>query len=154
MTTFYVRRGRRYYPVRHWDPELDRAMPEGHHLVSVRPGRESRRYDVEPALAPMIAAGLVAEEAMVSGIVDAMALRPESQPLTDRQRELMAELTRSMNRSDLRWMRRTATDVARAGVQALQVEAEHRLSNPAVRQAYEHFLMVAELTRREKNNII
>lgn len=154
MTTFYIRRGRRYFPVRHWDPELNRAMPPGDHLVSVRPGRESRRYDIEPALAPMIAAGLVAEEAMVPGIVDAMALRPESQPLTDRQQELMAEITRSMNRSDLRWMRRTATDVARAGVQALQAEAERRLRNPAVRQAYEHFLMVSELTRREKDNTI
>lgn len=154
MTTFYVKRGRRYYPVRHCDPELDRAMPPGHHLVSVRPGLESRRYNIEPALAPLIAAGLVAEEAMVSGIVDAMKLQPTPARITARQQALLAELTKSMNRPDMRWLRRSASDVARAGVQALQAEAERRLNNPAVRQAYEHFLMVSELTRREEDSNI
>ena len=154
MTTFYVKRGRRYYPVRHWDPELDRAMPPGDHLVSVRPGRESRRYDIEPALAPLIAAGLVAEEAMVSGIVDAMKLQPAPVRTTDQQRKLMVELTDSINRSDLRWMRRSASDVAQLGVRALQAEAEQILAHPAARQAYEHFLMMSELTRRNKDSAI
>jgi hypothetical protein len=154
MTTFYVRRGRRYYPVSQWDPELDRAMPPGDHLVSVRTNAESRRYRIEPALAPMIAAGLVAEEAMSRAIYNAMELRPESPGFTARQRELMAELTASMNRSDIRWLRSSAKDAAQAGVQAMQEEAQRILEHPAARRAYEDFLVVAELTRKDKDSNI
>ena len=37
--------------------------------------------------------------------------------------------------------------VAEAGVQAMQKEAEKLLTNSAVRLAYDHFLMVAELSK-------
>ena len=154
MTTFYVKRGRRYYPAQHWDPELDRAMPPGDHLVSVRANAETRRYRIEPALAPMIAAGLVAEEAMSRAVYNAMELRPESPGFTARQRELIAELTASMNRDDARWLRSSAQAAAQAGVGALQAEAQRILENPAARRAYEDFLLVAELTRRDKDRNI
>jgi hypothetical protein len=148
-TTYYIRRGRRYLPVSHWDPQLDQAMPPGHHLVSVRPGQESRLYNIEPARAPMIAAGLLAEEAMSRAIYNAMELRPAPIRLTARQQTLMKELTESMNRQDLRWMRASASEVAQAGVRVMQEEAQRMLTNPTVRQAYDHFLLCCELTRSE-----
>jgi len=150
-TTYYVKRGRRYYPVSHWDPQLDQALPPGHHLVSVRPGQESRRCNIEPARAPMIAAGMLAEEAMSRAIYNAMELRPAPIRLTARQQTLMKELTESMNRQDLRWMRASASEVAQAGVRVLQEEAENLLTNPAVRRAYEDFLIVCELTKKEQD---
>ena len=64
MTTFYRKVGRRYQPVEEYDPELMDALPEGDHLISVRVGLTSRRFDVDPALAPMIAAGVYAEDAI------------------------------------------------------------------------------------------
>jgi hypothetical protein len=154
MTTYYVKRGRRYYPVSHWDPQLDQALPPGHHLVSVRPGQESRRCNIEPARAPMIAAGMLAEEAMSRAIYNAMELRSAPIKLTARQQTLMKELTESMNRQDLRWMRASASEIAQAGVRALQEEAERLLENAAVRRAYEDFLLLCELTKKEqKHNI-
>ena len=38
-------------------------------------------------------------------------------------------------------------DCAEAGVKAMQLEADKLLSNPTVRQAYERFLFLAELTK-------
>lgn len=145
MTTFYKKVGRRYVPVSEYNSELMDALPEGDHLISVRVGLTSRRYDVDAALAPMIAAGLYAEDAVSRAIYNAMELRPEPAKMTPRQLELLAELTQEFNRADAVWIRPCAQDAARAGVRALQAEAQQRMSHPAVRQAYEHFLTVARL---------
>jgi hypothetical protein len=154
MTTYYVKRGRRYFPVSQWDPQLDQALPPGHHLVSVRPGQESLRCNIEPARAPMIAAGMLAEEAMSRAIYNAMELRPAPIRLTARQQTLMKELTESMNRQDLGWRRASAAEAAQAGVRALQEEAERLLENAAVRQAYQDFLLLCELTKKEQEHNI
>ena len=145
MTTLYKKVGRRYQPVTEHDPAVTDGLPYGEHLISVRQGSESRRHHIDPALAPMIAAGLYAEDAMSRAIYNAMELRPKPAKLTPRQQELMAELTKSMNWQDAQWTRPCAQDAARAGVQALQEEATRRLTHPTVRQAYEHFLTVARL---------
>lgn len=142
---FYKKQGRRYVPVSEYDNELLDAFPRGDHLISVRPGISSRRYDVDTALAPMIAAGLYAEDAVSRAIYNAMELRPQTVTMTPRQLKLMEELTKSMNRQDAQWIRPCARDAAEAGVRAMQAEAERRMSHPAVRQAYEHFLTVARL---------
>lgn len=145
MTTFYRKVGRRYEPVEEYDPELLDALPQGDHLISVRIGLTSRRYAVDPALAPMIAAGLYAEDAIGRAIYNAMELKPQPVTMTPRQLELVAELTASMNQQDAQWIRPCAGDAARAGVAALQQEAQRRMSHPAVREAYDHFLTVARL---------
>ena len=150
MTTFYEKVGRRYRPVKQYDPELMESFPQGDHLVSVQPGRESRRYRVDAAFAPMIAAGLYVEDAMGRAIYDAMELRPQPAKMTARQQQLMAELTRSMNRSDVRWLRASASDAAVAGLRVLEAEAHRRMRHPAVRAAYEQFLTVARLCEDEE----
>ena len=38
-------------------------------------------------------------------------------------------------------------DIAEAGVKAMMAEADQLMTNPAVKKAYEHFLLVAELTK-------
>lgn len=145
MTTFYRKVGRRYVPVMEHDSELMDALPYGDHLISVRQGSESRRHRVDPALAPMISAGLYAMDAMVKSIHDHMSLRKESIRLTPRQQKLMAELTASMDRQDLKWTRPSAFDAAQAGLRVLEAEANRRMRHPAVRKAYEDFLLVARL---------
>ena len=143
--TFYRKIGRRYVAVSEYDSEVMDALPEGDHLISVRVGLTSRRFDVDPSLAPMIAAGVYAEDAMSRAIYKAMELRPQKTAMTARQLELMTALTEEFRREDAAWMRPCAGEAARAGVAALQQEAQRRMSHPAVRQAYEHFLTVARL---------
>ena len=145
--TYYEKRGRRYVPVAEYDNDWMDSFPEGNHLIVCRPGSVSRRYDVDPALAPMIAAGLYAEDAMSRAIYNAMELKPQKVTMTARQLELLEELTASMNRQDVQWTRPCARDAAEAGIRSLQAEAERRMRHPAVRQAYEHFLTVASLCK-------
>lgn len=151
--TYYEKRGRRYVAISEYDSELMDALPLGDHLLSVRPGISSRRYDVDAALAPMIAAGLYAEDAVSWAIYNAMELRPQKTVMSPRQLELMTALTEEFGREDAVWMRPCARDAAEAGVRALQAEAERRMSHPAVRQAYEHFLTVSRLCDQSNDRV-
>lgn len=151
--TFYEKVGRRYYPASEYDPQVLDALPQGDHLISVRLGSESRRCRIDPALAPMIAAGLYAQDAIVNAIHDAQKLRADQKvTMTPRQLALMEELTESMNQSDAIWLRPSARDAAEAAVRVLQEEAQRRMRHPAVKKAYEDFLMVARLCGDDKEN--
>lgn len=151
MTTFYKKVGRRYVAVNEYDPELMDSFPQGEHLVSVRPGQESRRHRIDPAFAPMIAAGLYVEDAMTQAIYRAQELRYNDPiPMTARQRQLMEELTWSMNQSDVKWLRRSAAESAQAGLRVLEQEAHRRMRHPAVRKAYEDFLLVVRLCEEQE----
>jgi hypothetical protein len=45
-----------------------------------------------------------------------------------------------------------ARDIVEAGIRAMQAEAQQLLTNPAVRLAYEQFLLVCELTKQSVDN--
>lgn len=150
---FYEKVGRRYKPVSEYDSDLMDSFDLGDHLVSKRPGITSRRK-IDPAFAPMIAAGMYAKDAVIQAISHAMKLKPEPVKLTAHQRVLVNELTASMNQQDARWIRASAFDAAEAGINALQQEVEKLLTNEAVRHAYEQFLLVCELTKGRNNEVV
>jgi hypothetical protein len=102
----------------------------------------------------MIAAGRFAEDAICRKIQEATELRPMN-------REIDAETHRKWKAfvatipEDFRFMftHGSAHDAAEAGVKAMQEEADKLITNPAVRKAYEKFLLLAELTKeRERSN--
>jgi hypothetical protein len=97
---FYEKVGRRYKPVYEYDQTLMDAFPKGAHLVLCYPGGQSTRYNVNIDYAPLIAAGRVAEDAVCEAIVKAQDLKPQKQPITERQRELWRELAESFKRDD------------------------------------------------------
>lgn len=148
-TLFYKKVGRKYVPVSEYDSELYDAFPKGNHIVMSYPGGSSRRYHIDPAYGPMIAAGRVAEDAISKHIMDTSALRvPErDRPLTDEQRNAWEAFSKAMGKEvyALEWC--SYREAAEAGVKAMQAEADKLLTNPIVRKAYEKFLFVAELTK-------
>jgi hypothetical protein len=82
---FYEKVGRRYKPVYEYDQTIMDAFPKGSHLVICYPGGQSTRYNVDPAYAPMIAAGRVAENAISNAIRTATDMRPKRAPITPAQ---------------------------------------------------------------------
>jgi hypothetical protein len=149
--TFYEKVGRRYVPVYEYDQVLMDALPKGSHLIQVYPGGRSTRYNVDPAYAPMIAAGRFAEDTISKVIMEKSALRiPEKQkPLTEEQRAAWEHLaaTLGQERYALEWC--SYREAAEAGVKAMQDEADKMLTNPAVKKAWDYFLMVWHLTKEE-----
>ena len=147
---FYEKVGRRYKPVYEYDSELLDAFPKGTHIVMVYPGGSSRRYNIDANYAAMIAAGRVAEDAVCQAIIKAAELRPKTTPLTERQRQAWQELKEAFG-DDLFSLNGASTrDIAEAGVQAMQTEADRLMRNEGVRKAYDHFQLMCELTKQRE----
>jgi hypothetical protein len=99
----------------------------------------------------MIAAGRVAEDAMCKAMMDASELRPQQTPLTEGQRKAWRKLAKEFGDELCTLQGSSTRDIVEAGVQAMQSEADKLLQHPAVRQAYEQFQLVCELTKGNEN---
>ena len=148
---YYVKEGRRYKPVAEYDNDLLDSFPKGNHLVMVYPGGTSRRFNVDPALAPMIAAGRVAEDAMCRVMMDASELKPRQTPLTEGQRRAWSKLAKEFGDELCTLQGSSTRDIVEAGVRAMQSEAHKLMQHPAVRDAYEQFQLVCKLTKEQQN---
>ena len=148
---FYEKVGRRYVPVMEYDNELIDAFPKGTHIVMSYPGGQSRRYNIDPNYAAMIAAGRVAEDAICSAMIKADEVQPARKALTEAERDAWNNLIAVWG-DEARSLRRAAVrDVAEAAVKAMQDEADKLMTHEAVRKAYEHFQMVCQLTKQNEH---
>lgn len=147
---YYEKRGRRYYPVLENDYELHDAMPKGNHLIMCYPGGRSTRYNIEPALAPMIAAGRVAEDRISEAVRKASEMRPRKKELTIEQQRAWTRLNKAMGDDVYSIEIASAREIADAGLKAMQQEAEKLLTYEAVKLAYEQFLLVCQLTAEQE----
>jgi hypothetical protein len=147
---YYEKVGRRYKPVLEYDAVLLDALPAGSHLITVYPGGSSRRYCIDPAFAPLIAAGCYARPAIEDALHKASEKRPTRKPITPEQMLAWQKLAEAFG-DDLATLQCPSIhDIAQAGVDELQRQAEVLLKNPTVRKAYEHFLVVAKLAMESK----
>ena len=146
---YYEKIGRRYHPVAEYDNDLLDSFSKGNHLVMCYPGGTSRRFNVEPNHAAMIAAGRVAEDAICRAISKASELRPKNTPITEAQQKAWKKLAKEMGDELCTLYGLSVRDCAEAGVKAMIEEAEQLMSNPAVKKAYEHFQLVCELTKEQ-----
>ena len=144
---FYIKKGRRYIPHSTYSSEFCDAFPKGTHLVQSYPGGSLRRYNIDPAYAPMIAAGRVAEEAISKALMKASDLRPKRAPMTPAQIAAWDNLVKEFGEEArcLEWP--SAREACEEAVKAMVAEADKLLTDPIVRKAYERFLFVCELTK-------
>lgn len=148
---FYEKVGRKYVPVSEYDSDLTYALPKGTHLIMSYPGGSSTRYNVNPNHAAMIAAGRVAEDAISKAIMEATEIRrnykSRQTPLTPEQKEAWENLVRVFGEDarQLEWP--SARECAERAVEAMYAEAEKLMTVPSVKKAYEHFMLMAELTK-------
>jgi hypothetical protein len=156
-TIFYIKKGRRYVPHSTYSNEFCDSFPEGTHLVQSYPSGSMRRFKINPAYAPMIAAGRVAEDVISKKIMDASEIRRQTrtdkkQPLTPGQKAAWDNLVVEFgdDAKQLEWP--SAREAAEDAVKAMVVEAEKLLSVPSVRNAYEQFLFLCELTKDQNES--
>lgn len=147
---FYEKVGRRYKPVYEYDQVLLDAFPKGTHLVQVYPGGSSRRFNIDPNYAAMIAAGRVAEDVISKALMKASDLRPQRAPLTEGQRLAWENLVKEFGEDArcLEWP--SAREACEEAVKAMTEEAVKLMEHPSVREAFNHFLFVAELVKDKR----
>lgn len=145
---YYEKRGRRYVPVSEYDNDFLDSFAKGNHLVMSFPGGVSRRFNIEPALAPMIAAGRYAEDAVCKALNKASEMRPARTPITPAQQRAWRKLAKEFG-DELCTLNGASThDIAEAGVRAMQVEANKLMQHECVRKAYDHFMLLCKLANQ------
>jgi hypothetical protein len=149
---YYEKVGRRYKPVAEYDNTYMDSFPKGNHLVMCYPGGTSRRFNIDPNYAAMIAAGRVAEDAISKAVVKASEMRPHRTPITEKQRKAWDNLVKSFGDERYYIEIPSAREIAEEGIKAMMEEANKLMSNPSVKKAYEHFQLVCELTREHNES--
>jgi hypothetical protein len=147
--TYYIKLGRRYVPVAEYDQDLMSSFPKGTHIVMSYPGGQSTRYNIDPAYGPMIAAGRVAEDTIRRAIYHASEAKPKERPCTPRQKAAWEEMKAAFGDELFSIQFASTHDLAEAGVNAMQEEAFKLMQHEAVRDAYEQFQLVCELTKQK-----
>jgi hypothetical protein len=147
---YYEKRGRRYVPVQEYDGDFMDSYSKGTHLLMVYPGGQSRRYNIDPAYAPMIAAARVAEDEICRAISKASELRPQRTLITPGQKKAWEKLAKELGDELATLNGLCIRDCAEAGVKAMQEEAEKLMQHDSVRKAYEHFQLMCKLTKEQE----
>lgn len=146
---FYEKVGRKYVPIAEYDNEWIDSFPKGNHLVMSCPGGTSRKFNIEPAYAPMIAAARVAEDAICKAISKAAELRPPRTAITKEQKKAWNALAEAFGDELCTLQGLSIKDCADAGIKAMQDEADKLMKNDSVRKAYDHYLLMCKLTHSE-----
>ena len=149
MTTLYKKVGRRYEPVAEYSNEAIDSFPRGTHLVMCYPGGQSRRFNIDPNYAAMIAAGRVAEDAICESMRKASEMKPQRTPITLGQKKAWEKLAKEFGDELCPLTYGSIRDHAEAGIKAMQEEADKLMEHDSVRRAYDHFLLVCELSKKQ-----
>jgi hypothetical protein len=146
---YYEKKGRRYVPVAEYDSDYLDSFPKGTHIVMCYPGGQSRRFNIDPNYAAMIAAGRVAEDAICRAISKAAELRPPSTPITAEQKKAWNALAEAFGDELCTLRGLSIRDCAEAGIKAMQEEADKLMQNESVRKAYDHFMLMCQLVKEK-----
>jgi hypothetical protein len=147
---YYEKVGRKYVPVAEYDSDYLDAFPKGSTLVICYPGGQSRRYNIDPDYAALIAAARVAEDAMMQAMQKASELKPTQTPITEGQSRAWRKLAQEFGTELCTLNGASSYDIAQAGLKALEQEADKLMTNESVRAAYDQFLFVCALTKQQR----
>ena len=152
---YYEKVGRRYVPVSEYDSDLLDSFSKGSHLVMTYPGGQSRRYNIDPNYAALIAAGRVAEDAMHNAIRKAGEMKQaawDNVCLNNEQLAAWEHFKKVMGERGHYVQYNSIHDIAEAGLKALEAEAENLMKHESVKHAYEQFLLVCKLTKESSDS--
>lgn len=148
-TVFYKKEGGRFIPVSEHDTNFCDSYAYGSYLVSSLPNVLSRR-SVDPAFVLMYAATYYCEDAIAKVLRDSSAMRPNRVPLTQEQQDAWHALNAAFGEEtqSLTWP--SAYDAVRAAGNEMVNQAAALLEHPAVKNAYEEFMLMCKLTKEPK----
>ncbi len=156
-TTLYkrVKKGSRnvYVPVAKYIPDSGERLSLGVHLQNVTENGWTRRFKVDPALVPFVAAAMILQPKLIDIMQEAEKFRiPTPLVSTPEQKAALDQVEVLFNRRFDTLQRDSIHDVSKNVLQVIQDAAVETLKNDTVRAAYEQFLLVVELTKEKSND--
>jgi hypothetical protein len=145
--TYYKKVGRRYVPVSYYDSDLTHALQDGCTLIVKNKGATSFiRNNITPDNAAIVAAMVYAKETLTKAMHAASEVRPARAPITDEELRAWGQLKAAMNEDAFYIQYPALYDIAEEATKKMQEVVDEMLKNDSVRQAYDHFLLVAKLS--------
>jgi len=118
--TLYIKRGRKYVPVREHAPEVYDSLPFGQYVLTVAEGCTRLRRVDTPASDELLAAVEQMRAAMETAMREANTSRFElNTPLTPEQQAAAANLRKSLGSLTVTYRGASMSEVVDAGVKAL-----------------------------------
>ena len=149
VETYYVKRGRRYVPVKYRDISLVAdSFPEGYHLIRVKGNSRQTRQSVDPDRAGLVAAMMECQDLMVEDLVRASEARPDRNVhITEQLREDWQAMI-DRHGDQLRWLSYTdAWSIADHAIQGVaQRVAGSAWQRAAVQSAWQQFVLTVALS--------
>lgn len=152
-TVFYTKQGRKYVPVNYYNNEAMDSIPLGATLIVKSNNCMSRRSKIDPAYAPMLAAGIAMHDSMAKVISQASEARPQKTPLTEEQRQDWLKFIRKYGEEFRTLMYPSAHDSIQAGLQFLSQQVANAHENPAVKEAWQHYKFTVALTLKQEGSL-
>lgn len=152
--TYYKKVGDTYEPVSYYDSNIIDAVPvDCAVMILSKKGSTLRKYDVDIALAPLLAGGEYMREAMTDAFDKADRPTLPTNALTAQESEAWNKLIAIGGEGFKRLTLPATNDLIDAGLKTLMEKMEHVLSDPTCADAYNQFKMCVKL-KLQKDNIV
>lgn len=137
----------KYIPSLEYDSEISYAMPEGCHMIVVKPGSKSIVYNIDPDIMTLTAAFKLIKDDFIKILMENSELRPKENPITPEQREAWAAFRATFDNSFSTLHGPSLNEVADKFGELLIKEAKELLKNPSVKKTWDHFQTIAVLSK-------
>jgi hypothetical protein len=145
MTTKYYKRvdNGKYQEIGECEPELWDSVPEGVHMIVKDKNTQSRRHKVDPAWIPVLAVMMLQRDNFCNAVYKASEARPQRTLINEQERYLWEELKKV---SDVNYITYPSShDICEKSYEFIQAEVDKLLTNVAVKEAYDNFLVMCKL---------
>lgn len=150
--TIYKKVGDEFAPIGLYDREFVDYLPYGSHLVVVETGR-STRYNIDPDYAPSLAVAINCREDLCNAIFEASKARPTNEEkFTPSQLKAWKVMEKELGNSMMYLTYPSVHDIAERTIMSLQDKMNEIMECEAVREAYDHFMLMAKLCLKENSS--
>lgn len=144
---FYEKIDDQYVPVSEYDSDFIDSIPNGTHIIHKADGSQSRRYNIEPEYAPMLAVLFECRDQMCDAIYAASVARPSRKPISPQEQAAWKQLQEV---ADIHYIQYPAAyDIAERFIMVLNDKVSEIMQNPAVKEAYDHFQLMVKLAEND-----
>ncbi len=147
---YYKKVGRKYVPVSYYDSTIMDGVPEGATLIVKQKNLTMRRYNVDIDTAPLMAAMMSLTEQVSKEVYKTSEARPHTRSLTDAQQKAWKRFIKKYGETFRFLEYPSCREIADNIAERFAKEVEQAHTNPAVKEAYEHYKFLLALTVKEQ----